>query len=171
MGAETAQAGFGAGLVIDRLGDALFIQALRAFCGDGRATTPGWVAGLADKRLERAIRAVHADLARPWTVEAMAQVAGASRSSFAARFKAVVGEAPLDYVTGWRIYRARVLLGSTDDSLARIADLVGYESEVSLSRAFRRSQGAPPGQWRRQAQARARDLEAAAMAPAHAEAV
>lgn len=76
MGLETARADFGAGLVIDRLGDALFIQALRAYCAQHGAGAGGWIAGLADRRLQRAILAVHADLSRHWTVDAMAREAG-----------------------------------------------------------------------------------------------
>jgi len=148
MGLETARAEFVAGLVIDRLVDALFIQALRAFCAKQGANGAGWFAGLVDKRLEKAIRAAHADLAHSWTVEELASVAGLSRSSFAASFKAVIGQAPLEYLTGWRMYRAKVLLASSAESLARIALLVGYDNEVSLSRTFRQRFGMPPGKWR-----------------------
>jgi AraC-like DNA-binding protein len=151
MGLETARGELGAGLVVDRLGDALFIQALRAFCREHGAGAGGsWIAGLADRRLQRAIRAIHADLQRPWTVEEMAREAGLSRSSFAANFRTVVGEAPLDYLTGWRMYRAKVLLASSDENLVHIANLVGYESEVSFSRTFSRRVGVSPGRWRQE---------------------
>jgi AraC-like DNA-binding protein len=155
MGLETARGELGAGLVVDRLGDALFIQALRAFCREhGTGAGGSWIAGLADRRLQRAIQAIHADLQRAWTVEEMAREAGLSRSSFAASFKNVVGEAPLDYLTGWRMYRAKVLLASSDENLVHIANLVGYESEVSFSRTFRRRVGLSPGRWRQQMHAR-----------------
>jgi len=153
VGRETAANGLGAGLVIDRLTDALFVQAMRALFSSC-AFAPGWVTGLTDKRVERAIRAVHADLARAWTVADMAHEAGVSRSSFAAAFTAAVGEPPLDYVTNWRIYRAKVLLTSTDESLAQIASRVGYDSDTALSRAFKRKVGAPPGEFRRTASRR-----------------
>lgn len=149
MGRETAQNGLGAGLVIDRLTDALFIQTMRALFSNGCAFAPGWVTGLTDKRVERAILAVHADLAREWTVADMAREAGVSRSSFAAAFTSAVGEPPLDYVTNWRIYRAKVLLTSSDESLAEIARRVGYDSDTALSRAFKRKVGVPPGEFRR----------------------
>jgi AraC-like DNA-binding protein len=149
IGAETRGSAFGSGMVLCRLGDALFIQALRAVCCQHRAVVGGWLAGLADQRLARALRALHADLARPWTVEAMANEAGLSRSAFAATFKDVVGEAPLDYLTGWRMYRAKVLLASSEESLTRIAIRVGYDTDAAFNRAFRRRFGVPPGQWRR----------------------
>jgi AraC-like DNA-binding protein len=149
VGKETAQDGLGAGLVVDRLTDALFVQAMRALFSNGCAFAPGWVLGLTDKRVARAIRAVHADLARPWTVADMAREAGVSRSRFAAAFTSAVGEPPLDYVTNWRIYRAKVLLTSSDESLAEIASRVGYDSDTALSRAFKRKVGVPPGRFRR----------------------
>jgi AraC-like DNA-binding protein len=160
MGLETAHAGVGAALVIDRLGDALFIQALRSFCFDRGTSSGSWIAGMEDGQLRRAIHAIHSDLARAWSVEEMAREAGMSRSRFAARFKELVGESPLDYLTGWRMYRARMLLSSSNESLVAIAEQVGYDSEVSFSRAFRRRLGTPPGQWRRdlrQTQAHRRD--------------
>jgi AraC-like DNA-binding protein len=150
MGAETRLNEFGAGMVISRLGDALFIQALRALCCQRRDEIGGWLAGLADQRLARALRAMHADLSRLWTVGAMAREAGLSRSTFAVTFRDVVGEAPLDYLTGWRMYRAKVLLASTEQGLSRIAALVGYDTDAAFSRAFRRRFGMPPGQWRRE---------------------
>ncbi len=78
----------------------------------------------------------------------MAQEAGLSRSSFAALFKSVVGEAPLDYLTGWRVYRVKMLLTATDESLLRIANTVGYDNDLSLSRVFKRRTGIAPGKWR-----------------------
>lgn len=149
MGKERNHGGLGAGFVVDRLTDALFVQAMRALFSEGCAFAPGWVTALGDRRVSKAIRAVHADLARPWTVAEMAREAGVSRSTFAAAFAAVVGESPLDYLTNWRIYRARVLLSSSDKSLAEIANDVGYDSDTALSRAFKRKVGVPPGTFRR----------------------
>ena len=122
---------------------------MRALFSRGRAFTPGWISGLTDKRIEKAVRAIHDDLARAWTVAAMAREAGVSRSAFAAAFSAAVGETPLDYVTTWRVHRAKVLLTSTDEGLAEIARRVGYDSDTALSRAFRRKVGVPPGAFRK----------------------
>lgn len=154
MAKELAHDGHGAGIVIDRLTDALFVQAMRATFSTGCAFAPGWVTALDDRRVAKAIRAVHADLARPWTVAEMAREAGVSRSSFAAAFASAVGESPLDYVTNWRIYRAKVLLASSDEALAEIASRVGYDSDTALIRAFKRKVGVPPGEFRRTAKAR-----------------
>jgi AraC-like DNA-binding protein len=150
IGLETFEDELGAGLVIARLTDVLFVQAVRAWCATEGAHAIGWLAGLKDRRLGAAIRAMHGDLARPWTVETLARQAGLSRSSFAAAFKAVTGETPLDYLTGWRMYRAKVLLRESDLQLKEIAARVGYETDTALSRAFRRSEGVAPGEWRRQ---------------------
>ncbi|WP_081465997.1 helix-turn-helix domain-containing protein [Stigmatella aurantiaca] len=88
------------------------------------------------------------------TVADMAREAGVSHSSFAAAFTSAVGEPPLDYLTNWRIYRAKVLLTSSDESLAEIATRVGYDSDMALSRAFKRKAGVPPGAFRKTALAR-----------------
>src|SRR6202020_1509439 len=107
------------------------------------------LAGLMDDRLAVSIRAMHGDLARGWTVETLAREAGLSRSAFAATFKAVTGDTPLDYLTGWRMYRAKVLLRGSALSLMEIAARVGYDTDTALSRAFRRFEGIAPGEWRR----------------------
>lgn len=150
MGLETAQEGLGAGLVLGRLADVLFVQAVRAWCNSDKQVH-GWLAGLKNDRLAASIRAMHGDLARDWTVETLAREAGLSRSAFAALFKNVTGQTPLEYLTSWRMYRTRVLLRGSDLSLSEIAQRVGYETDTALSRAFRRSQGISPGQWRRSA--------------------
>ena len=107
------------------------------------------LAGLKDDRLAAAICAMHGDLARGWTVETLAREAGLSRSTFAATFKAVTGDTPLDYLTRWRMYRAKVLLRGSELSLMEIAERVGYETDMALSRTFSRFEGVAPGKWRR----------------------
>jgi AraC-like DNA-binding protein len=148
IGLETAEDGLGARLVIGRLHDVLFMQAVRAWCATEQQAV-GWLAGLKDRRLAASIRAMHGDLAHRWTVETLAREAGLSRSTFAAMFKAVTGDTPLDYLTGWRMYRAKVLLRGSDLSLMEIAARVGYDTDTALSRAFRRFEGIAPGEWRR----------------------
>jgi AraC-like DNA-binding protein len=149
IGMEAAGEGLGASTVIHRLADVLFVQTVRAWCAAEGGPAIGWLAGLKDRRLAPAIRAMHGDLAHPWTVEALARTAGLSRSSFAAAFKTVTGESPLDYLTGWRMYRAKMLLKNSDLALMEIASKVGYDNDTALSRAFRRHEGIAPGQWRR----------------------
>ena len=148
IGLETSEDGLGAGLVIGHLADVLFVQAVRAWCVAEQQPV-GWLAGLRDRRLAASIRAMHGDLARRWTVDSLARESGLSRSTFAATFKAVTGDAPLDYLTRWRMYRARVLLRGSDLSLMEIAARIGYDSDTALSRAFRRFEGTSPGKWRR----------------------
>jgi AraC-like DNA-binding protein len=150
IGLETAEDGLGANLVVGRLHDVLFVQAVRAWCATEHQAV-GWLGGLKDDRLAISIRAMHADLARGWTVETLAREAGLSRSTFAATFKAVTGDTPLDYLTRWRMYRAKVLLSGSELSLMEVAERVGYETDTALSRAFRRSEGIAPGEWRRNA--------------------
>jgi AraC-like DNA-binding protein len=145
---ETAERGLGSDLVVSRLADVIFVQAIRAHvaaAGDG-----GWLSALADRRLGGALRAIHRDIARSWTVEALAGEAGLSRSAFALRFKQRVGETPLDYVTRWRMFRAGCLLRQSEEPIARIASRVGYESEAAFGKAFKRAVGQPPGSYRRQ---------------------
>jgi len=141
------------GSIIDRLADVLFIQVLRAWCMTERAVGIGWIAALRVPALASAMRAMHSDLARSWTVEELSREAMMSRSAFAALFKEVVGEAPLTYLTAWRVYRAKAFLKDTQLSLLEIAMLVGYESGTALSRAFRRFEPDPPGVWRRRQRA------------------
>jgi AraC-like DNA-binding protein len=148
IGLETAEDGLGASLVIGRLHDVLFVQAVRAWCATEHQAV-GWLAGLKDDRLAAAIRAMHGDLARGWTVETLAREAGLSRSTFAATFKAVTGDTPLGYLTRWRMYRAKVLLRGSELSLMEIAERVGYETDTALSRTFSRFEGVSPGRWRR----------------------
>ena len=149
IGLEAAREELGASTVIHRLADVLFVQAVRAWYATDGGPAVGWLAGLKDRRLAPAIRAMHDDLAHPWTVEALARTAGFSRSSFAATFKSVTGESPLDYLTGWRMYRAKMLLRNSDLALMEIAARVGYDNDTALSRAFRRHEGVAPGHWRR----------------------
>ena len=153
---ETAQPGLGSGLIASRLADIIFVQAVRAHIEtlDGQADA-GWLAALADRRLGAALQVLHKDIASSWTVETLAAAAGMSRSAFALRFKAKVGQAPLDYLTRWRMFRAGQLLRHTDTPLVAVAGSVGYESEAAFNKAFKRSTGAAPGAYRRSARAAA----------------
>ncbi|HEY0234863.1 MAG TPA: AraC family transcriptional regulator [Afipia sp.] len=147
VGLETKLDGMGAGLVVKHLINALFVQALRAWC-DTEGHAPGWLAGLRDARVSRALEALHADIASPWTIAELAQHAGMSRSSFAAMFKSVLGETPIEYLTRWRIYRAKLLL-KQGTAISDVARRVGYETDAALNRAFNRIEGIGPGAWRR----------------------
>jgi AraC-like DNA-binding protein len=147
---ETERPGVGSGVVISGLADILFVQAIRSHLNHAGEDDVGWLAALSDKRIGAAMRAVHGKPADPWTVERLAALANMSRSAFAARFKAKLGEAPLEYLTRWRMFRAGVLLRRTERSLAEIANEVGYESDAALSKAFHRVVGMAPGAFRKQ---------------------
>jgi AraC-like DNA-binding protein len=146
---ETNEGGLGSGLVISRLVDILFIQVIRVHVATSAGPEVGWLAALADKRIGAAIQAIHQETDRPWTVEALASVAGLSRSAFALRFKELVGESPYEYLTRWRMFRAGCLLRQSDKPLSEIATLAGYESDVAFNKAFKRITGFTPGSYRR----------------------
>jgi AraC-like DNA-binding protein len=147
---ETERPGIGSGVVVSGLADILFVQAIRSHLNNSSEDDVGWLAALADKRIGAAMRALHGKPADPWTVEKLATLSNMSRSAFAARFKARLGEAPLEYLTRWRMFRAGVLLRHSERSLAEIAHEVGYESDAALSKAFHRIVGMAPGAFRRQ---------------------
>jgi AraC-like DNA-binding protein len=147
---ETERPGVGSGVVISGLADILFVQAIRSHLNQAGDKDVGWLAALSDPRIGTAMRALHGRPADAWTVEKLAGLANMSRSSFAARFKARLGEAPLEYLTRWRMFRAGVLLRNSERALAEIAAEVGYDSDTALSKAFRRVVGMAPGAFRKQ---------------------
>ncbi len=138
----------GSDVVTARLADVLVVQAVRSWL---ETETPdrGWLAGLRDPFLGRALAAFHADPAAPWSLESLAGEAGLSRSGFAARFTDLVGEPAMGYVTSWRMDLAARLVLERELPLARVAERVGYQSEASFNRAFRRAHGMPPGAFAR----------------------
>lgn len=146
---ETESPGLGSEAVISRLFELLFVHAIRAYSAQAGGPTPGWLSAIADRHLARALEAMHRAPARDWTVELLAQTAGMSRSGFAARFKTVVGQSPLDYLTQWRIYCATRLLLKGNIALSEVARQVGYESVAAFNRVFRRETSMTPGAFRK----------------------
>lgn len=146
---ETESPGLGSEAVVSRLFELLFVHAIRAYSMQPGGPTGGWLGAIADRHLARALEAMHAAPARDWTVESLARTAGMSRSSFAARFKAVVGLSPLDYLTQWRIYCATRLLLQGNVALSEISRQVGYESVAAFNRVFRRATAMTPGAFRK----------------------
>lgn len=134
----------GEAVIVDRLGDILLIQALRAHLAAAGPDEASWLAGLADPRIGRALKSFHDDVAADWTVATLATAAGMSRSSFAERFRARVGMAPLDYLTRWRLQRVRRSLIETDLPFSTIAARNGYRSRTSCSQSFKRLFGYSP---------------------------
>ena len=138
----------GSELILGRLMELLFIEVVRRYATQLPADTKGLLAAINDPLVGRAIGVVQRDPARRWTVEDLARQVGSSRTVLAERFNAVLGQAPIKYVTGWRMQVAADRLRTSDASLASIAADVGYESEAAFSRAFKRVTGTTPGRWR-----------------------
>ncbi|GAA4767289.1 AraC family transcriptional regulator [Actinomycetospora chibensis] len=131
--------------VITRLADVLVVQMLRAWLSDDPSARTGWLGALADPDIGRALALVHADPAHEWTVAGLARELALSRSTFAARFTALVGEPVMAYVTRWRMLVAHDRLRAGDTTVAAVAGAMGYRSEAAFSRAFRRVVGTSPG--------------------------
>ena len=136
-------------LVVQHLAQMLLVQALRAHLSAGVQGGVGWLFALADKQMAAAITAMHADPAYRWTLQALAERAGMSRSTFALRFKETVGSSPMDYLTRWRMLLAGDRLTSSDDPISVISPALGYESESAFSTAFKRVMGCSPRQYGR----------------------
>ncbi len=126
----------------------IFIHVLRAYLARETSRHPGWLAGLTDRRLAPALRAIHAEPARRWTVDALARIAGQSRSTFAERFRATVGASPIDYLAAWRMRLAAARLRRGDEPLPRIAQSLGYASDSAFAATFRRILGQSPARYR-----------------------
>jgi AraC-like DNA-binding protein len=133
-------------VAVGHLFSLMFLQVLRVYMS--RGAFGGWLAGLGDPKLAPALRQIHARPDHDWTVEALAREAGQSRSAFSARFKAVTGLSPLDYVQRWRMQRAARTLRHGTASLQTIATETGYDSASAFSTAFKRVMGQSPGQYR-----------------------
>jgi AraC-like DNA-binding protein len=135
--------------VLDRLLDVLLVLALRS---DFRrsATAPRWYRASGDPRLHAALEVMHEDAGHSWTVPELAAISGLSRAAFARVFRDVLGQAPLQYLTEWRMTLARDHLRAGELSLASIAAAVGYGSPYAFAAAFRRHHGVAPGAWRQQ---------------------
>lgn len=139
----------GRDMVLERLVEILLVEALRTTQRDGAPL--GLLRGLSDRKLAEAMRRMHADPARPWTVEQLARDAAMSRSAFFERFTGAVGVPPMEYLLAWRMALAKDLLRRRDVPLAEVAERVGYGSASTFSTAFSRHVGQPPGRFARAA--------------------
>ncbi|WP_069386241.1 AraC family transcriptional regulator [Cellulosimicrobium cellulans] len=137
--------------VLDRLLDLLLISCLRTWLS--RPDAPGWYRADADPVVGAALRLVHHDPARPWTVDALARAVGLSRAAFSRRFTELVGEPPMTYLTGWRLDLAADLLLEDGATVASVARAVGYGTPFALSAAFKRVRGVSPAEHRERASA------------------
>ena len=146
----------GSEVAVRRLADLLLIQAMRAHLAatervEGEQT--GWLRALSDPHIGAALNSMHSRIEHPWTVASLASEAGMSRSAFAQRFKEMMSESPLGYLTRWRMYRGSDLLRESDRKLADVAQAVGYDSDGAFHKAFKRVLGVAPGEYRRSAAA------------------
>ena len=134
----------------ERLADIVFVQAVRNHMSAAPSDTAGWLRGLSDPQVARALSLIHARPGEPWTVASLASSVALSRTAFARRFRELLGSSVMEYVAARRMHAAAGLLAESTHAMNAIASAVGYESEISFNKAFKRWAGVPPGQYRRQ---------------------
>jgi len=141
----------GGASVMSKLSEVMFVEAVRAWIATVPERQRGWIAGMRDPVIGRALALLHSRFKAPWTAAALAREVALSRSAFTERFTARVGVPPMRYLTTWRLQVAQALLRDGDRPVAQIAWEVGYEAEAAFTRAFKREFGLPPRVWRRRA--------------------
>jgi AraC-like DNA-binding protein len=146
---EVARGRAGSDAVLAKLSELLFVEAVRRYAESLPPEQTGWLAGLRDPYVSRALSLLHARVADNWTVDALGSETGLSRSALAERFTRVIGVSPMQYLTNWRMQVAAQSLRNTSASMIEVAEQVGYESEAAFSRAFKKAFGVPPATWRR----------------------
>jgi AraC-like DNA-binding protein len=139
----------GTGAMLERLSEMLFIDAIRQYLGLLPEGSQGWLAGVRDRFVGRALRLMHSSPGDPWTVGDLGLQVGLSRSAFHQRFLAMMGQTPMQYLAHWRMQAAAAMLRDTTATVATVAQEVGYETEATFSRAFKRVVGESPATWRR----------------------
>ena len=139
----------GADSTLAKLAELMFVEALRRYAESLPPQGRGWLAGVRDAHVGRALALLHGQPGRDWTLEELAREAALSRSALGERFAALVGESPMQYLKRWRLALAATALRSSDRAIALVAADCGYESEAAFNRAFKREFGTPPAAWRR----------------------
>ncbi|GII95882.1 AraC family transcriptional regulator [Sinosporangium siamense] len=150
MASELSHPQPGGEAVATRLADILVVQAIRVWLAAVPKTSTGWLRALQDERIGRTLELIHADPGHEWDLERLARTATMSRSAFSARFTTLVGEAPITYLTRWRMNLARSRLIEESVTAAQLATELGYQSEAAFNRAFTRIIGRTPGSIRRE---------------------
>ena len=153
---ELAEKRAGGESVLAKLSELMFIEVVRRHLEDLPPEQAGWLAGLRDPFVGKALSLMHARPARDWTIEELAQDVGLSRSVLAERFVDLVGMPPMQYLAKWRMQIASGLLSNGSANIATVAAEIGYGSEAAFSRAFKKLVGVPPSAWRRRVTALAR---------------
>jgi AraC-like DNA-binding protein len=138
----------GSSLVVGKLSEVLFVETLRRYISTLPANQTGWLAGVRDPVLGKALALLHEDPAHSWTVSSLAKRVGLSRTRLAERFRHFLGLSPIAYLTEWRMKLGAEELRSTAKSITEVALDVGYNSEAAFNRAFKRTYHAPPAQFR-----------------------
>jgi AraC-like DNA-binding protein len=149
--AETGRRRAGGESVLARLSELMFIEVIRRHLDALPPDQSGWLAGLRDPLVGKALSLLHGDPARAWTIESLAKAAGLSRSVLAERFAALVGLPPMQYLAKWRMQMASLRLRGGNATIAAVAAETGYGSEAAFSRAFKKLVGVAPSAWRHRA--------------------
>ena len=139
----------GAESMLAKLSELMFVEAMRRYVETLPPDGKGWLAGVRDAHVGRALALLHGEPGRSWTVDELAREVALSRSALAERFAALVGEPPIQYLMRWRLALAARTLRSGGEAISRVAGRSGYESEAAFSRAFKREFGMPPAAWRK----------------------
>ena len=139
----------GSETVLAKLSELLFVEAVRRYAEALPDGQTGWLAGLREPYVARALALMHRDINRRWTVDDLGREVGLSRSALAERFIRLIGLPPMHYLASWRMQVATQKLRNTSASLAQVAEIVGYDSEAAFSRAFKKAFGMAPAGWRR----------------------
>jgi AraC-like DNA-binding protein len=142
----------GARSLLTKLSELIFVEAMRRHAASLPEGQRGWLAGLRDPQVGKALALLHGQPGRAWTVDELAREVASSRSVMAQRFSDLIGEPPMQYLTRWRLALAARDLRSGPDPIGRIAERYGYESEAAFNRAFKREFDAPPASWRKRAE-------------------
>jgi AraC family transcriptional regulator, alkane utilization regulator len=146
---ESLAQGPGARSLLSKLAELMFVEAIRRFAMTQPEDRRGWLAGLRDRHVGRALALLHGRPAHAWTVDSLAREVALSRSTFAERFVELIGEPPMQYLTRWRLALAAQRLRTGSETISRVAERAGYESEAAFNRAFKREFGRPPSAWRK----------------------
>ena len=145
---ESARERPGQRAVLSRMTEVLFVDVLRSWISSLGAGEGGWLGAMADPHIGKALRLIHEQPHRPWTLRDLGRRVGLGRSAFSARFTKLVGQPMHRYLIARRMQEAAFLLGSSDEGIARIAGRVGYETAAAFSKSFHRHQGMSPGRYR-----------------------
>jgi AraC-like DNA-binding protein len=141
----------GGDAMLERMSEMMFIDAVRRYVDGLPEDSRGWLAGMRDRYVGRALALMHEKPATAWTVDELGRQVGLSRSALHERFAEMIGQPPMQYLANWRMQVGAALLRDTNATVASVAQDVGYESEAAFAKAFKRVVGKPPSAWRQQA--------------------